>query len=595
MKFVENHLNKHHLLHAPHKWFLAFISSPIHFAEIHYKKKYHLKFEHARKLFFFDIILLLSAILLLFGTIFLFTYDPTITDLVYLSIKSSPERIISGDYVSYEITYKNESEVTLKNPYITLRLPEGFVVEKAEPSELFDDSQYIFNIPELRPENSGTVTVEGRFYGTPHTDIHLEATLIYTQEGRKKQEFKKSPNLSVLRGSVLSSKLELPGMILPDTTVPFNLTLLNEGDISIESITVPINLPNGVNLSNPKPTKGNYKDNTWSIEHLETQEKPSLTGILEFNLPTAQKSVDMTITPFININNTNIAQETLEYSISVIHPHATLEAEWTGNTHVLPEETASLELRVTNNGDVDLSNVKISIAIPDTIVDLSKLIALNQGVYLNSTYNVELTQELKRGQTKNIDLNIPIKYIPQGGTDITLTLTPTLSAQTSGIPNQKYNNSVETPPLAIGTQILLNSELRYYTDEGDQLGRGPLPPQVGKETRYWAFITIQNTSSKLQNVSLKATLTPFGNWTGKTSVSHGQDIIFNPGNRTISWNTSSLNPHETAGVYFELGITPTQDQIGTKPILLNNINVTGYDTYTDEQMTRAAPNLDVSL
>ena len=154
---------------------------------------------------------------------------------------------------------------------------------------------------------------------------------------------------------------------------------------------------------------------------------------------------------------------------------------------------------------------------------------------------------------------------------------------------------MESPPLAIGTQILINAELRYYTNEGDQLGRGSLPPQVGKETKYWTLINIQNTTSKIQNVTLKATLPKYVVWTDKTSVSHGQDVVFDPSNRLISWNTSSLNPHETAGVYFELAVTPSPDQIGTTPVLLNNISVTGYDIYTSEQVTRISPNLDISL
>ena len=55
MKFFEEHLTIHHFFHAPHKWFLALLISPIHAAEMHYKRNYHLRFAHARKLFLFDI------------------------------------------------------------------------------------------------------------------------------------------------------------------------------------------------------------------------------------------------------------------------------------------------------------------------------------------------------------------------------------------------------------------------------------------------------------------------------------------------------------------------------------------------------------
>ena len=106
MKYVTEHLTKHHLIHAPHKWFLAFLCSPIHWLEIYYKKRYHLNFTHARKLFLFDMMLLSLIVVLIGSTIIWFNYDPTIDELVYVSIKPSQDKMISGDYVSFEINYK---------------------------------------------------------------------------------------------------------------------------------------------------------------------------------------------------------------------------------------------------------------------------------------------------------------------------------------------------------------------------------------------------------------------------------------------------------------------------------------------------------
>ena len=98
MKLQNTHSEKNHLFKKPHKWFLRLLSSPIRFAELHYKKKYHLRFRHARKLFIFDIALLIIIILTACTTIFWLSYDPSITKLVYLSIEPSSDRIISGEY-----------------------------------------------------------------------------------------------------------------------------------------------------------------------------------------------------------------------------------------------------------------------------------------------------------------------------------------------------------------------------------------------------------------------------------------------------------------------------------------------------------------
>src|SRR3990167_8605456 len=60
MKFYEEHATFHHFKHNPHKWFAAILISPLHHAEMRYKQTYHLRFAHAKKLFVFDMMLILS-------------------------------------------------------------------------------------------------------------------------------------------------------------------------------------------------------------------------------------------------------------------------------------------------------------------------------------------------------------------------------------------------------------------------------------------------------------------------------------------------------------------------------------------------------
>src|SRR3989339_270956 len=89
MKFVEEHLTTHHLFHKPHRWFLAFLLSPFHAAAKHYANRYHLRYVHAKKVFTFDLLLLFSTLILIGATLFLYTYDPSVTSFVSLTITPS--------------------------------------------------------------------------------------------------------------------------------------------------------------------------------------------------------------------------------------------------------------------------------------------------------------------------------------------------------------------------------------------------------------------------------------------------------------------------------------------------------------------------
>jgi len=118
---------------------------------------------------------------------------------------------------------------------------------------------------------------------------------------------------------------------------------------------------------------------------------------------------------------------------------------------------------------------------------------------------------------------------------------------------------------------------------------------VNKETKYWALLKIANTTSKVTDLILTGKLPEHVAWTGKSSVSHGSGIVFNEKTKTISWSLNSIAPQQTVGIYFELALTPTVEQIGTAPIILENITLNATDDFIKEKIARALPDLDVSL
>jgi len=567
MKFVENYLNKHHLFHKPHKWFLALLSSPIHLAEMHYKKKYHLNFTHARKLFIFDITLLLSIILLIGTTIFWFTYNPTVTDLVYLDIKTSQTRILSGDYVEYKINYKNDSNVKLVSPILKLALPPGFILDDAKPLNKYKDNE--FHLDNLEPKQAASVQIAGWLFTTPDKEEKINVTLSYRQETRKRSEQKTSSIIKILRGSIIETFVQSRQIALRKDTFPLTVMIKNNGKQRLTNITVPT--PNNVTT-----------EDKWYIPELKPGMSQTLTGTVSLDL-SSYTPITLKITPQLEINDQKIDQATYQHNIKIAQPQIDLNSYWLNNQiNIQPGETVTLVTNLTNSGNTELTGVKLELPIPTAIVNLNKLVSLDVG-------------ELAVDETKTITQNIPIKYWPQGGTDLKLTLSPQVKSQIANIPKSSYENTTETSALNIGTQLDLTAEIRYYTNEGDQLGRGPLPPQVGKETKYWAMLTLSNSTSKISGLNFTATLPNYITWTGKSSVSHGQDVHYNANSKQVSWSLNSLPAHATAGIYFELSLTPSANQAETSPILLENIQASAHDTYIDIAINKSSPNLDISL
>ena len=589
MQCVETWLNKHHLLKKPHKWLVAFLCSPIHFLEKHYKNKYHLNFSHAKKLFVFDITLIILTLLLTFSTILWFTYDPTVRSLVYIKIEPSKTRVISGDYIEYNINYKNSSTEKLTSPILNISLPPGFILNEARPPDSFNDDH--FELDNISPGETAGVLIAGWIYGTPEIEIPIEVSLIYKQEGREKFEEKASVFIKTLRGSVLQGKISSRNLVLPQDTLPIDFTLENTGTELLKTIYIP--LDNNLVWQDIETTLGRVENDAWYITELPSGQTAKLTSKIVLDLPN-KEILDIAITPEITVNNISIPQETENKELTIVHPKADLGVYWqTDTAHIKPNEIADLFINIKNIGNVTLTNPKIEMPIPASIVNPTTLASLNKGYYANGIFTKNLDKNLLPNEETVLTIKVPIVYYPQGGNDLTLHLTPKLTATVAEIQNSNYNNSSESNSIKIGTQLLFNTEIRYYTAEGDQLGRGPLPPQVGKETKYWCFINLTNGASKTTDLQLTGSLPAGISWADKSSVSHGADVTYKNGN--FSWSANNLPAYGKAGVYFELSVTPQTDQIGKSPILIESINLTATDSYTGEIITHSSQNLDISL
>lgn len=149
------------------------------------------------------------------------------------------------------------------------------------------------------------------------------------------------------------------------------------------------------------------------------------------------------------------------------------------------------------------------------------------------------------------------------------------------------------------SDLVLKSAARYYTQEGDQLGFGPLPPEVGETTRYWIFWSVDNNLNDTGSVSVSAVLPPNVSWTGKMSVTLGE-LNYDSTRRTVNWKVGEVEHYSgedwpKQGAAFELALTPTAGQIGSEPTLLNQIKIFGEDKFTGEFLESRESDLTTNL
>ncbi|MFH1286468.1 MAG: hypothetical protein ABII02_01815, partial [Candidatus Magasanikbacteria bacterium] len=563
MKFFESHFTKKSFFGTPHKWFLAFLISPIHAAEMHYKKKYHLNYLHAKKLFFFDMLLICSTLILGAATIFWYTYDPTVTDLVHVGVTASIDnkgiadvRAESGDLIHFSVSFQNNSDVLLQNPIITLSLPPGFLIQETVPSETFDASTQSFSIHDLAPRASGEVTFLGILYGTPALENAVRATLSYKQEARNVREQTHAGIIATLRGSKLMAEMAVPDVLLAQSKAEIKISISNTGERPISEVILPLDIDETLRLEILSQDIGETKGREWFLDTLAPGESVELEALLITSLPTNVTEKRIRLAPSIQVKDETFSQMPVEKNVRIVHPRLEMSTSWnTSIPAVSPGDILEMTIQLRNTSNATFEDVIISLPLPTGIVDVAKLARENHGYvrsgtfFITSDYEAKL-KEIKPQESVSLTLTIPVRSSVEAGADPKLALTASLTASIQGVKTGTYSNSVSTDAVPVGGQIILSGESRYYTAGGDQLGRGPLPPEVGRETKYWALLSVKNTTSQLSNVRFSATLPSYIHWTGKSSVSRGNDVSYNVANRSVSWNLSSMSPNETIGIYF---------------------------------------------
>ncbi|MFA5061860.1 MAG: hypothetical protein WC526_01815 [Patescibacteria group bacterium] len=542
-----------------------------------YHTKYHGIYRHAKKLFVFDLALLGLAIIILAGGIFFFFWKPGITDLIDLSISLGNNRIKSGEYVHLTVDYANKSKYKLENISLGLRLPNGFTVDRTKtPESTFSKTSIFTAITTLDPGAKGQVEIFGWLWSVPNQEERITAYLAYEPHGLNRTEQKVSVYAARLPESIITGKLEMATTTFPNTPTQFTYTITNTGSETVNNISLINNWLTNIiaakdqNFSLPA---GGYK---------------VISGTL--TTPNQGGNYSLEITPQILINNYQIAQKIVKQTSNNISPNIESSVSFVSTpAYAEPGQVIPLAIRWNNKSNFKLDNLQMKLTANQTkVVDWAKTArenhatAAKDGLILDTKTRTNFSNG-NPGSNDSFTINLYLlPTFAVTGEKIYLELIPTMEAGLAKISTQKFTQEGSRARLPLASEVRLASEARYYTPEGDQLGRGSLPPQVKKTTKYWVFIKISNTSNQINNAKLITSLANGVTLTGKQSVTLGSDIIYDSASRKISWSNDAIPANSQVGIYFEVAVTPTAAQLGQNINLTNSMQFGATDDFVNK-------------
>ena len=546
-----------------------------------FEKRYVHKYKYARTIFTFDMFLLGVALTLAIVALFSWLNPPVrFEDKITFDATVAPREIVAGAPSTLVIQYTNGTEEELHNAKLELKFPNHFLLQGVESDDKEVNAEEI-DLGTIPVGKTGAIHVRGVMFGDVGGEQKFSSKLTFLHgtendiPGNKIDEYIFSPERSTL-----SLTLELPNRLLAFQDVEGVITYENTGEIDVPIITIIPQWPEGF---------------VTSIKKFETPAvRAGEKGQINFTgyLGDTDESITWTFHPSFTFGNDQYQQETLMHVAPVV-PAPIKLSHSIEKTSLQPGSTTTFHLEYENIADFSISELVLGIESNSPFFTKEEVVS-------NTTI-----QNVQPGDRGTVEIQVPLRSnIRQSETNVyeNLTIrTRSVAHYTHGDGSgQRVTSKGTTIESPLTTPLVFESFARYTTASGDQIGRGPLPPQVDRGTSYWIFWNVNDTTNPIKNVTIEGTLPENVEFTGKQSSSLNGGVDYNVNTRTIRWTTDSLTPtfsptSKIVGIAFEVELTPTETQNGTSPTLLKNITFTATDSVTGAQLTRTSPNVTTFL
>ena len=536
-----------------------------------FQRRYNQWYRHARQLFIFDIVLLLGILTLLGVGLFLFYYGLPVTRHIELTV--APDITITdfknGGPLPLSISYNNTSDALLQDVTLSLVVSAGY---QLHDDSVFSNATKTWEVGSLAPGANGSVTLPGTLLASVDEHSRVVTVLSYRQATRSVREEKTA--------SFVLAPEQIVHPALTITTNPSE-TIFTEQVIS-QPVTIcnpheSVTIPGGtlhMHIEN-----GEHIDSSASLAQFTPDTCGEITFTYSVDSP-GESHQDIWFTTSVNATPVTIAKQKHVFTVQDLKPEAHITPQ---STVLEPGETQQLTITLTNPHDVALHNLTLEIPAEGTLTKTATLTPATHPelLVLAPQQRVSLTSPITAAQS-------PFTHTQADQTSVILR--PNISLTPDDQPV-----IYELAPLhfTVPTQPVLGAVSRYFSPYGDQLGRGPLPPVAGFETKYWVFVTTGTKFGPLKNPTLSITTAPGAAFTGKHSMTSGE--LDSPNNTTRVWSIDNMNPTETHGVFLEVSVTPSTAAIGTTPVLLQNITLVGIDPRSSTSVTRSHGQLMADL
>lgn len=540
----------------------------------------------ARTLFTIDVAVLATIALAVGAILYLTIFRPAkIVDLVRVDATVAPTDIVSGGLSTLVIRFENDSQESLRHARLQLSYPAHFELKDVQ-STFAEIAPQTYDLGSIEPGASGSIKLHGVMFGDVGGSQTFGSALSFVYGKLDKTATKTSEHTFSPSHSTLALQLVLPSALVAGQSVNGQINYKNTGDVDFPTIAITPEWPKDFSLTSSSPA---LVDGRFSLSALKAGEEGTIT--FTGTLP-SETSVDFTFHPSFTFDKDSYTQDTLKQTVQLLPSQITVTTSFDSDT-ITPNSKANVTVTYEHTGSLPIENLSINLGTE------------KQALFAKNSYSMgQAIATLKPGEKGSLTLSIPLAATigATTATNITDTIKTIVSYSLpqENAPTANITVVGATNYLKVTSPVVLESFGRYTSPQGDQIGRGFLPPVVDEETSYWMFMTVRGTTNALENVKMDAKLGDGVVFTGKQSISYGESLNYDPTTNSVEWTIGKLPPTLGAGsqvvsVAFEVAITPTSSMIGKKPTLLASPLITAHDTFTGSFVTARGSSVTTDL
>ncbi|KPJ85442.1 hypothetical protein AMJ57_03050 [Parcubacteria bacterium SG8_24] len=515
-----------------------------------------------------------------------------------------PAEITSGSSVAYRIRYRNGERVPLGTSSLEVRLPKDFTVLGTEPHS----EKNVWQIGSLPPGKEGEIILQGVFLSPLGRELDMQAILTY-RPADFNSEFQKVATRTVLiDDSVFEVEVKGPTKVLPGDKVAFDYVYRNTSDNSFIDLRLRPVFPEGFipdEESLPEDDKG------WVIELLDAQAENQVTVSGTFAADVSGALEIGAELGLLDENEEFMLQEGAGLTVDVLEGELVTALILNGKDEdqtINFGDTLRYAVTYRNTGNVSLGNVRLAVVF-ETVPETPPIIMWNdlkdgtEGVrdgnrIIWEKKQVRQLERIEEDDEGVIEFSVPIIAEPLPDQKIVeYEVSCHVEAFIESADGDIIERTTLTKPIVakIGSDTSVAATVRYFDDNGLPIGSGPLPPKAGQATTYRVHWDIGNSLHELTDLKMSARLPSNVTWTGASNIDAG-DLQFDAAAEKLIWTLNWL-PLSITGLRleFDLALTPTDDQVGKIPTLIDATIFEATDKVTGSGILLSVPPLTTSL